>query len=307
MIKWGVLFFSMVWLTGLFAQNEDLYPPDWRPDSVSSKRVKLMAGIGVGGYAVSMTGLYFAWYKPYSSGKFHFFNDNGEWENLDKMGHSFTAYLVSDKAREMLWWSGMNNTQSTLYGTGYALLFQTTIEVFDGFSDGWGFSWGDMTANTIGATFYASQQLLWKEQRFRIKYSYSHSNYAQYRPDLLGRSWNERFLKDYNGQTYWLTGNISTFLPKKSKFPKWISVAGGYGANGMLGGYGNPTEVNGQPLPQFERYRQFYFSLDIDFTRIPTKSKFLKTVFIALDFIKIPFPAIEFNTKGETIFHPIMF
>lgn len=303
------LFITIFFLSALnsFGQDTEYYPENWSPDSVSSKRVKTVAIAGTGFYVITMGGLYSTWYKPYSTGEFHTFNDNGQWEGMDKLGHTLTGYYLSRYGREALWTTGLNNTKSTLYGAGYAMMFQTTVEIFDGFSDGWGFSWGDMAANAIGAGFYTGQQLLWKEQRFTLKLSYSPSEYAQYRSALLGRTWNERLLKDYNGQTYWLSGNISSFLPKKSKFPKWINIAGGYGANGMLGGYGNPTEINGQPIPEFERYRQFYFSLDVDFMKIPTRSKFLKTVFIALSFVKIPFPTLEFNTKGETIFHPIYF
>lgn len=307
MKKWVFILILAFGFMEVNAQSEKFYPENWRPDSLSKKRVKTISFVGGGFYGITMSALYVTWYKPYSTGKFHTFNDNSEWEGMDKIGHSLSAYQLSHYGREALWYAGMNNTKSTLYGAGYAMLFQTTIEVFDGFSEGWGFSWGDMAANTIGASFYVGQQLLWKEQRFSIKLSYSPTEYAQYRPNLLGRSWNERMLKDYNGQTYWLSGNIASFLPEKSKFPKWINVAGGYGANGMLGGHGNPTDVDGVPIPQFDRYRQFYFSLDVDFTKIPTRSKMLKTVFIALSFIKIPFPAIEFNTKGETIFHPVMF
>tara|TARA_R110002050_G_scaffold300722_2_gene471890 strand:+ start:31211 stop:32101 length:891 start_codon:yes stop_codon:yes gene_type:complete len=290
-----------------FAQSTPFYPDNWRSDTLNTKRLKVVGISAATFYGVTMTGLYYTWYKPYSTGKFHLFNDNTEWEGMDKVGHSLTAYQLTHYGKEALWWTGMNNTKSTLYGVGYALLYQTTVEVFDGYSDGWGFSWGDMAANTIGAGFYAGQQLVWKEQRFSIKWSYSPSEYAQYRENLLGQTWNERMLKDYNGQTYWLSGNISSFLKDDTKFPKWINVAGGYGAEGMTGAHYNPSEVNGKPIPEFDRYRQFYFSLDVDFTRIPTQSKFLKTVFIALSFVKIPFPALEFNTKGETIFHPIMF
>ena len=283
------------------------YPDYWRPDTLNTKRVKTVAISAGAFYGVTMGALYSSWYSQYNTGKFHTFDDNAEWEGVDKVGHALTAYQLSLYGREALWYTGMNNTKSTWYGAGYAMLYQSTIEVMDGFSEGWGFSWGDMAANTFGTGLYAAQQLTWKEQRLAMKFSYSPTDYAQYRPNLLGRTWNERMLKDYNGQTYWLSANIGSFLKKDSKFPKWINVAGGYGANGMLGGHGNPTEVDGVAIPHFNRYRQFYFSMDIDFTRIPTRSKLLKTVFIALSFVKIPFPTLEFNTQGETIFHPIYF
>jgi hypothetical protein len=74
----------------------------------------------------------------------------------------------------------------------------------------------------------------------------------------------------------------------------------------MLGGFENPDEVNGVPMPEFDRYRQYYFSLDVDLTRIPTRSKFLRGVFNVLSFIKIPMPTVEFSEKG-TKFYPLYF
>ena len=42
-------------------------------------------------------------------------------------------------------------------------------------------------------------------------------------------------------------------------------------------------------------YSQFYLSLDIDLVKIKTKSKFLKSVFSVINFIKIPAPTLEIN------------
>ena len=50
----------------------------------------------------------------------------------------------------------------------------------------------------------------------------------------------QQVLKDYNGQTYWLSANIWSFN-KESNFPRWLNVAFGYGADGMLYGENNPT------------------------------------------------------------------
>ena len=88
-------------------------------------------------------------------------------------------------------------------------------------------------------------------------------------------------------------------MSKQTHFPKWLNVAFGYGAEGMTGAVSNPPyiDADGKPIV-FERYRQFYLSLDVDLTRIKTKSKLLKTVFNTIGFIKIPAPSIEFNKFG---------
>ena len=187
-------------------------------------------------------------------------------------------------------------------GIGYL----TVIEILDGFSSQWGFSPGDMTANTLGAGLFVGQQLAWKEQRIQLKWSYHQTKYAQYRPDLFGKNLDEQWVKDYNGQTYWLSANIKSFLKKESKFPAWLNLAFGYGAEGMTGAAYNSTSYNGQASPPFQRYRQFYLSGDIDLSRIHTRSKTLHGILNALSFIKIPFPTLEFS-RGKIISRPLYF
>jgi hypothetical protein len=149
-----------------------------------------------------------------------------------------------------------------------------------------------------GTALYVSQDLLWNEQRITPKFSFHQTKFASQRPETLGSSFNEQVLKDYNGQTYWLSFNIQSFT-KGNFVPKWLNLAVGYGANGMTGGSFNPPyiDVDGNQL-YFDRYRQFYLSLDADLSKIQTKSKFLKGLFKTIGFIKIPAPAIEFNKNG---------
>src|SRR5690606_20640636 len=119
---------------------------------------------------------------------------------------------------------------------GFAFL--TAVEVFDGFSQEWGFSWGDMIANASGTGLYIGQELLWNEQRIIPKFSFHQTKFAAKRPETLGSSFQEQILKDYNGQTYWLSFNLHAFT-KNDFFPKWLNVAIGHSATGML--YGNSS------------------------------------------------------------------
>ena len=165
-----------------------------------------------------------------------------------------------------------------------------------------------MAANTLGSAMFIGQQFLWHEQRIVFKYSFHTTEFPEYRPDLLGSNLLQQTLKDYNGQTYWASFNIkSLFLKQDSKFPAWLNFAIGYGATGMTGGFTNPSSYNGKPIPHYDRKRQFFFSFDIDFTRIPTNNKFLKYTFKVLNIFKLPFPAIEINSNGEWIGHLMYF
>ncbi len=253
-------------------------------------------------YAGSIAGLYTLWYQKYPQSSFHFFNDNKEWLYMDKLGHFATSYYIGKIGYESLIWAGVDKTKAAWYGGGLGFVYQTSIEVLDGFSSQWGFSLGDMTTNFLGSALFISQQLILKEQKVLLKWSYSPSNYAKFRPNLLGSNWKETWLKDYNGQTYWLSFNIHSFLSKSSSFPKWFNIALGYGADGMLGANSNPSS-----LPYFKRYSQLYLSADIDLGRIKTKSKFLNLIFQSIGFIKIPMPTLEYNSKNDFIFHVLHF
>lgn len=275
----------------------------------NTKRNITIVGATIGGlYVASMTGLYFAWYADYPQSKFHFINDNGEWLQMDKLGHATTSYFVGMLGYEAFKAAGMDEKKAIWIGGSLGFAFLTTVEIFDGFSEGWGFSWGDMAANAFGAGLFIGQQFLWHEQRLSLKYSFHQTKYANYRPDLLGKNLAENLIKDYNGMTIWLSCNFkSLFLKRESKFPAWLNIAFGYGAEGMSGGYVNATTYNGAPIPEFRRTRQFYLSFDIDLTRIPTNNKFLKYTLKILSFIKIPMPTLEYNSNGEFKGHWIYF
>ena len=186
-----------------------------------------------------------------------------------------------------------------MYGALTGFGFQLTIEVFDGFSSGWGFSVGDLAANTIGAGLYYTQQRCWKDQLIKYKFSYHPTEIAQYVPSLLGENSTQRLFKDYNGQTYWLSFNLHGLVFKNEKFPDWLNLAVGYNATGMTGARVNRTTYNGVAIPQFDRTYSFILSPDIDLTKIKSKRKAINLVKEAFGFVKFPMPAIRLNKEGR--------
>ncbi len=273
-----------------------------KDDSLNNikRNVGIVIGTEAALYAGSMSGLYFLWYAGYDQSPFHFYNDNAEWLQMDKFGHAMSSYHVGLIGYEALRLAGLDEKRSLLYGAPLGFVFLSTVEIFDGLSTGWGFSWGDMAANALGTGLFMGQQALWHEQRIAMKYSYHNTQFPQYRPNLLGSNLPERMLKDYNGQTIWLSFNLkSLFMDDESRFPSWINLALGYSAEGMTGGFYNVNQYNGQVIPEFTRTRQFILSPDIDLTRIPVENKFLKTTLKVLSFIKIPMPALMLDSQGK--------
>ena len=251
-----------------------------------------------------LVGLNELWYADYPRSNFRYVNDNAEWLQMDKAGHVFSAYHLGNFGKNSLAWSGMSKKNQLIYGATLGFSFLTAVEVMDGYSSNWGASLGDVAANATGTALLVSQQLLWKEQRIVPKFSFHTTPYASARPNVLGSSFREQILKDYNGQTYWLSANLHSFF-KESKIPTWLNVAIGYGGEGMI--TGNEELVNTVFLPESERFRQFYFSFDSDLTKIKTKSHLLKTVFEIFNTIKIPAPAFEISSRGDFTFHYFYF
>lgn len=271
---------------------------------LNKKRLHWVIGSGSVAYTGALIGLGTIWYDDL--GKFHFFNDISGWKGADKLGHITTSFHVGRWGAESLKWAGVENKRAIWYGGSLGLLFLTSVEIFDGMSEDWGFSIGDVVANTAGTGMYIGQELLWSEMRINMKWSYHPSQYAKYRPELLGEG-SERALKDYNGQTFWISTNLHSFFPK-SKLPSWLNMSLGYGIDGFTGADSNPSENSqGELIPSFVRSTKWYLSPDIDFTRINTDSKFLKTVFSALNFIKVPAPTLELNEHQKMEFHWIFF
>ena len=298
MKKYIFLFFSIFFTINTIAQNTSFYK---KSDTLNKKRrnaVIITKSVLAGGTLLALNQL---WYKDHKRSNFHFINDNNEWKQMDKVGHFMTSYYVGKVGMESLDWAGVSKKNQLIYGATYGFMFLTAVEVLDGFSEEWGASSGDILANAAGAGFLIGQELLWQEQRITVKYSFHQTEFAKQRPNTLGDNFIQQTLKDYNGQTYWLSANIWSFN-KKSNIPKWLNIAFGYGAEGML--YSKTRASN--PIAQ-DPYRQFYISLDVDLAKIKTKSKFLQTVFSVVNFIKIPAPTLEINTKGEIKMHYIYF
>lgn len=292
----GLIFvFTFLFFTvSIMGQADSLYRP-----KNNKRKIAFLSTTG----ALTIGSLFYlneAWYSEYNTGKFHFFNDNKEWLQMDKTGHVFTTYQMSSLMMDAFDRVGYSRKQKLLLGGGIGFVYMTAIECLDGFSRGWGYSWGDQLSNVIGTGLAISQEAIWKEQRVQLKFSYAKSGLAKYNPSLLGKNDYTQILKDYNGQTYWLSINPSCFIKKTSSFPKWLNIAVGYSAYGMLGGFNNSfivQENNGTVL-KFERERRFYFSLDVDLRRVKVKSRILKSVFSVINILKFPFPAIQFTKRG---------
>ncbi len=270
-----------------------------------------MSSAYIAGWTTTLLLLNELWYADYPRAPLHSFDDSREWLQVDKVGHAYSAYRLSLAYSSILQWSGVDKKRSVYIGAASGILSQTVIEILDGTSAKWGFSWSDMAANTIGSGLYAGQYALWGEQRIWYKFSthfmpYPAGELRDRARSLYGTHFIERILKDYNAQTYWFSANLKSFMPQ-SKLPNWLNIAVGYGGANMYGGFENTwTDESGQFVDRrdIQRYRQFYLAPDIDLSRIKTKSKWLHAVFSTFN-IKVPLPTLQIRSDGKLGFHPL--
>ena len=227
------------------------------------------------------------YYKDKSKIELHFKKDLNGSGMIDKYSHGLFSYQFTRLSNESFKWSGTDYKTSLIYSNVFGVTMLTIKEFLDGVTEDSGWSWYDFSSNFIGAGLYTGQELLWKKQRIQPKFSYNESKINNY---LTESSYDtsERFLKNYEAHTYWLSFNINSFL-KTEYIPNWLNFSLGYSVNGFL-----------KPKDQSiinEKYKSYYISIDIDLTEIKTRSHFLKTIFSILNMIKIPAPTLQFSTN----------
>lgn len=256
---------------------------------LSLKKVKLYGGIG---YSAGLFVLSQAWYAENGFDRFKFFNDNAEWLQVDKVGHVYGTYHFSRINYELLHRTELSSEKANLWSSILSSALFLPIEILDGFSPDYGFSYGDVISNAMGSGLFYIQQKKWGEQRIVPKFSFHETSYARIRPNTLGKNFLEQVLKDYNGQTYWLSFDIHAFTPKNN-WPKWLNIALGYSAEGMVFSRNSENSAAG-----FDNQRNWHLSIDFDLSYIQTRSKFLKTILFLADMIKLPAPTLSLNNKG---------
>lgn len=291
--------------------DPNLYYKNLSPQQ-KKRRTWIMTGTQIAGYGGVMTALASAWYDKYTKTKLHSFDDSHEWLQVDKVGHFYGTWIESQANNELWKWTGMERKKRIWVSGLTSLAFQTTIEYLDGKSAEWGWSWSDIGANLLGSGTFIAQELAWNEQKIKLKWSFHRKTYKDatlnQRSDVIfGKSSPERFLKDYNGQTYWASIGLKTLFPKLN-LPPWLFVSVGYGAEGMFGAESNiAKDATGNIIfnrSDIRRYRQWYLSPDIDWTKIKTRHKGLKFLFTVLSAFKFPAPSLEFSAgkiKGHLI------
>lgn len=280
-----IILFVMLCSTLSFSSRAQFFT---HPDTLNKGRLTGVS-VSIGTiWAGSMIGLWQYWYKDAQSAKWHSFDDSKNWLQMDKSGHFYTAYKLNQLNTDFFEWTGLDDRKSLWIGSGISFGYQATLEILDARTVEWGFSWSDLLANTLGTASFLGQKLAWNEERIIPKFSFAPTEYSNIRPEVLGSTFMESLLKDYNGQTYWLSFSPGTFMKHKN-YPKWLCFSIGYSADEKLVGDQEQYDFNGT---HYQSKREFKLSMDIDFSKLPVKRPWAKVLIKQLNYLKIPFPAL---------------
>lgn len=265
----------------------------WRTNSdINFLRLSSMIGVMATANTVAYMYQRKVWYTEETT-VFHsleFMNDWNKYQQMDKFGHFTDAYFTSDLAGKIYRWSGFSGNTSVWLGALSGWFWMLEIEVSDAFMAEWGFSWGDMLANTLGSAFYVLQQFNYDALGgIHPKFSW-HTSEAwkdnRYNKDP------QAFFEDYEGMTFWLTVNPHHYFPDswKKDYPQWLAPLGlafGVGAK----------EIASYP---WSGHKEYFIGLDVDLRKLPIWDdwNFFKFIKSEVNFLRLPLPTIRFSPSG---------
>ncbi len=232
------------------------------------------------------------WYQnPTTSFHFkEFKQDLRLFQQMDKLSHMMSAYAISDAYSKAYRWAGYSVNTSIAYGslTGWLMMLQ--IELTDGFFEEWGFSWGDLIANSAGVGCSAIRQLFPHLLRgVQLKFSYHPSRAfkkRQYVPEV------NYALGDYEGMTFWLAINLHDYAPQgiKSRFPAWLTPVGiavGRSAEGIAQNAGGGRRV-------------VFIGLDYDINKIKLgNNRLVNFIKSELGMIRLNLPTVQISGSAS--------
>lgn len=163
----------------------------------------------------------------WGSSGFHFenegwFGEDTKYGGMDKLGHAFTGYLLSDYFSQRIAHEVSDSNGAIVTGGILSMGLMTYIEFFDGFSGGHGFSYEDLIADGIGVGFsFLRNTVPNMAERVDFRLEYIQSDYSDFAP-----------FTDYAGQKYVLALKLSGFENFEETPLRFVELQAGYFTQG---------------------------------------------------------------------------
>jgi len=260
---------------------------DWVPATITA---------GIAGGACTSLYLYQknAWWSDNRSA-FHVQEDGNYSLRADKLGHFYGGYVVSYLIGEGIIASGVPLRTAHALGALGGMMYQTFVEIQDGYGSNWGFSPSDAIANYLGAWYYLVQHEVPVLQNFTPKVQFIPSRWVGDRP----MKHETAVFDDYHSMTYHLSVEMENILPEtvKNFWPDWLNLSIGYNVRNM-----EYFDSQGNSLIE----RNVVIGLDYNLTRLipETNSNIVNWLVQTFNHYKFPSPAIVI---GKDVKFAVMF
>jgi hypothetical protein len=256
---------------------------------INGTRLAIVAGTAAAGITAVHLYQQNAWWKEHRT-SFHFREDLVYASNVDKIGHLYGASVMTFLFSRALRWANLSEGSSLVWGATGATLFQTYVEIEDGFSEYWGFDRVDFAADVIGAWYPVLQHYVPPLKNLQLRFSYYPKD-AGAVSAIPGQT--KTIIDDYEGQTFWITVTPHTLLPEGHRWwPDFLGIAVGMAVrdNSSTG-----------------RYLTWYIAPELDFRYIiPRNTEFLRVLGEALNYLHLPMPAVRVG-PGRAVWYGLYF
>ena len=266
--------------------------PQWCRNGGKGKRLAqtAVAVTFVGGNLALYEYFRRAWWSGVRAPFYVHYDWGGNFRDQDKLGHMLGGYLLSEGGRELLQAACMSEKKAALWGVAYAAAFQLQIEVWDGTQARYGFSPPDLLYNTIGQGISLSHAFVKPMRAVMPTISYARTQALKNTQAGLIPG-DLRTTVDYSGQTYWLSVDVDTLLPKGAKryWPDLLRFSIGHTITDFI----DPTSG-----ADIRAQRRIMLTLDIDPLKLPGNAPWWVAVKKGLRHYHFPSPALEFRSGG---------
>jgi hypothetical protein len=264
-------------------------PPGGDTSGVNGTRLAIVAGSAAAGITAVHLYQQNAWWKEHRT-SFHFREDLVYACNIDKIGHLYGASVMTFLFSKSLQWANLSEGSSLVWGATAATLFQTYVEIEDGYSEYWGFDRVDFASDVAGAWYPVLQHYVPQLKNVQLRFSYYPKD-AGAASAIAGQT--KTIIDDYEGQTFWLTITPHSWFPEgKRWWPAFLGIAVGAAVRDNISA---------------DRYLAWYLAPELDFRFIiPQDTWFLRAVGEALNFLHLPMPAVRIG-PGRAVWYGLYF
>ena len=199
------------------------------------------------------------------------FEKDSKYGGADKLGHFWATYTFSDALTGLYKSWGYAPEKASAYAALSSWTVQAFMELGDATSESQGFSWADMTLNTVGALTSVLMERYPELDRkidFRVEYIFN--------VPVNG------IFDDYSNQYYSVVLKLDGFDAIENTFLKYVELHGGY----YTRGYGEDEEDS----------RSLYTGVTLNISRLFDQQGYKKTGKV-LEYIQLPYtvPKVSHN------------